>query len=345
MIPNFFYRPEMLEYDFGSFHPLRPERLKKTIEVLDELHAIEPIASPPAKIEDLLRVHDMEYIEAVQKAGTIPNPSEKKWTQFGLGTEDNPIFEKMHEKALWYVGGSVAAAEKIRDGEKISFNLSGGLHHAHRNRASGFCIYNDPAIMISILRERFEKVAYIDIDVHHGDGVQWIYYDDPTVMTISIHESGRTLFPGTGFVNETGAENTSINIPLEAYTTGDVWVWAFKEVVPRALEKFVPHAIVLQMGADAHFDDPLAHLLVSVQEWLEAVRIVKSFGLPIAACGGGGYNLSTVPRMWSAACILLGEENSSIIERFYDSSLPQPREQGKKEAERVVKELLENVLK
>jgi len=199
--------------------------------------------------------------------------------------------------------------------------------------------------MISILRERFDKVAYIDIDVHHGDGVQWIYYDDPTVMTISIHESGRTLFPGTGFVNETGAENTSINIPLEAYTTGDVWLWAFKEVVLRALEKFAPGALVLQMGADAHFDDPLAHLLVSVQEWLEAVRFVKAFDLPIAACGGGGYNLSSVPRMWSAASILLGEEKPPNIERFYDPSLPQPRERGKKEAVRVVEELCENVLK
>lgn len=331
MISNFFFSEEMAGYDFGPMHPLKPERLRRTIRLLQAEGVVEPIRVGPATKKDLLRVHTEEYIEAVKRGA--PNPL------FGLGTTDNPVFEDMHDRSLWYVGGAVAAAERVRDGEALAINISGGLHHAMRDRASGFCVYNDPAIMISILRERFDRVAYIDIDVHHGDGVEAIYGDDPSVLTISIHESGLTLFPGTGFVQDTGSARTSLNIPLEPKTTGDIWLWAFREIVPDAIRAFAPEAIVLQMGTDPHFLDPLGHLRVAAQEWLEAVRIVREFGLPIAACGGGGYNLTTVPRMWASACMTLAgievpvdlpiELHAGLGARYYfDQELPVPREVG-----------------
>lgn len=156
-----------------------------------------------------------------------------------------------------------------------------------------------------MLLERFDKVAYVDIDVHHGDGVQWIWYDDTRALTCSIHQDGRTLYPGTGGVEETGKDYTAINVPLAPGTSGDVWLWAFEEVIMKGLSKFAPGAIVLQMGTDAHRLDPLARLNLRVQDWLVAIKMVKSFGVPIVAVGGGGYNLTTVPRMWVAACLTL----------------------------------------
>jgi acetoin utilization protein AcuC len=175
-----------------------------------------------------------------------------------------------------------------------------------RSKASGFCIFDDPAIACHILLERFDRVAYVDIDVHHGDGVQWIYYEEPRVLTCSIHEEGGTLFPGTGFVEETGAEFSSLNVPVLAYTTGDVWLDAFERGILPGLERFQPQAIVLQLGTDTHRDDPLGHVKSDVQSWVTAVRRVMEFKVPIVAVGGGGYNLTTVPRMWAAACLTLG---------------------------------------
>lgn len=340
MIPNFFYSDDMTCYDFGPLHPLKPERLRRTARLLTTEGVVKPIKPDPACEEDLARVHSPDYIEAV-KRGTGD-------VRYGLGTVDNPVFERMHERSLWYVGGAVAAAKCVRDGARLAFNISGGLHHAMRDRASGFCVYNDPAVAIEILRERFRRIAYIDIDVHHGDGVEAIYDADPNVLTVSIHESGLTLFPGTGFAEDRGSAKTSLNIPLAARTTGDVWLWAFERIVPAAIRSFEPEAIVLQMGTDAHFLDPLGHLRVAAQEWLEAVRIVRDFGLPIVACGGGGYNLTTVPRMWAAACMTLAgievpeelpkELQEEFGTRYYsDQSLPSPRQSGLAAAEEVVR--------
>lgn len=182
------------------------------------------------------------------------------------------------------------------------------------------------------LRERFDRVAYIDIDLHHGDGPQSIFYDDPNVLTCSIHESGRTLYPGTGFLEETGADFTSWNVPLPARTSGDVWLRAFSEGLLPAVQTFRPEALVLQMGADAHFLDPLGHLNVATNHWFEAVRLVRDLGIPLLALGGGGYNLTTTPRMWVGACLLLsGRELPEYLpemarpwgmERFLDDEYP-----------------------
>lgn len=238
-----------------------------------------------------------------------------------------------------YVAGTAEAARSVVGGAPLAFGLGGGLHHAHRARASGFCIYDDPAIACSILRDHFSRVAYIDIDVHHGDGVQFLFYDDPTVLTCSIHEDPRTLFPGTGSVDETGVSYSAINVPVPAGATGDTWLFGFEHGLLPALQRFQPEAIVLQMGTDTHSSDPLAHLKVTVQEWIQAVETIRDLNTPIVALGGGGYNRQAVPRMWAAAVItLLGLEVPPTIpskfaevhgvENFFDASLPGPREAG-----------------
>lgn len=342
MATPFFYHPRMLAYDFGPWHPLRPERVRRAIDLA---RAVGFVTTDPGQGEadDVLRVHAPEYVEAVASWA----PAEPPPAEFGFGAGDNPAFEGMHEAALTYVGGSVAAAHAVKQGASLAINLSGGLHHARRSEASGFCIYNDPAIALHILLEKFAKVAYVDIDVHHGDGVQWLWFDDPRAMTCSIHQDGRTLYPGTGAVEETGAERTSVNVPLPPGTTGDVWLWAFERVIIEALKRFRPEAIVLQMGTDAHFADPLARLRVTSQEWTEAVRLVRDLGVPIVAVGGGGYNPTTVPRMWVAACLTLaGREVPSAIPVELQSDLgvaeffdppPTERDFGRSEAEAVIR--------
>ncbi|MFN8138550.1 MAG: acetoin utilization protein AcuC [Fimbriimonadales bacterium] len=360
-VPNFFYRDEMTRYNFGPQHPLKPIRLERTVALLQAEEAISSIAPDAATDDDLLLVHSPDYVEAVKLASELPtirrvggDLSEEQigsLYRHGLGTGDNPIFENMHEHSLWYVGGAVACASAVLDGDPLAFNISGGLHHAQRDHASGFCVYNDPAIMVAILQRKFERVAYVDIDLHHGDGVQAIFYDDPSVMSVSIHESGRTLYPGTGFVHEVGTPLPHcVNIPLEAGTTGDVWLDAFRRgAIPR-LRQFCPEAIVLQMGCDAHFSDPLGHLMVTVQEWLEAVVEIRDFGVPVAVCGGGGYDLRNVPRMWTAACMTLARHDyrdaipTSMhhqlgVATYSDSDLPAPRNRGGEYASQQVAEL------
>lgn len=258
--------------------------------------------------------------------------------EFGFGPGDNPPFAGMWEATLAYTAGTTAAARAVRDGAELATTLAGGLHHARRRQASGFCLANDCAMALSILRERFDRVAYVDIDLHHGDGVQWIFWDDPAVLTCSIHETGRTLYPGSGFVSEAGPAGTAVNVPLAPYTTGDVWLDAFRRGILPALGAFRPQAIVLQMGADPHYDDPLGHLRVTISEWLEAVRDVRDLGLPLVACGGGGYAAHVVPRAWASAILTL--EHLPVPEELVrDEITPGPRETGRAEAEAVLAEL------
>ena len=298
-----YYHPRMLAYDFGPGHPLRPDRVSRSMAML-EYYGMEPIDPGVGVRADVERVHASAYIDAVMAASKGRPVPEK----YGLA-QDTPAFPGMYEASLSYVAGSVRAAEAVRDGAPLAISLSGGLHHARYAEGSGFCVFNDAAVAARILRERFARVAYVDIDVHHGDGVQWIFFEDASVLTCSIHESGRTIYPGTGFLQETGADFTSWNLPIEAHTSGDIWCWAFDSGILPALRAFSPGAIVLQMGADAHFLDQLGHLRVRAQDWLHAVEGVLALGLPIVALGGGGYNLTTVPRMWTAAVLTLnGQE-------------------------------------
>ena len=349
MTPSIFYHPRMFSYSFGPSHPFKPERLRRAMDLLGAVAEIEVVDPGPGLPEDPLLVHDPAYVEAVRRY----SPGVRLPHDSGFGPGDNPPFEGMFEATLAYTAGTLAAARAVRDGAILGCTLGGGLHHARKAQASGFCIFNDPAMAIAVLMERFERVAYVDIDLHHGDGVQWLWFDDPRVITCSIHQDGRTLYPGTGFVTETGAAFTSVNVPLAPGTTGDTWLWAIERGILPALAAFQPQAIVLEMGADPHFTDPLGHLMVSAQEWWQAIALVRDLGLPIVACGGGGYNMDSVARMWVGAILtILGLEIPDEVpaehridsRTFRDTELPTPRGVGREEAERVIGYLEANVL-
>ena len=306
----FIYSDEFLSYNLGGTHPLQQKRLRMVFELLQAYHAFSPtgpidhVLPLPATEADLLRVHSPDFLEAVHKASK--GDRSRYLQNYGLGPGDTPAFDGMYEAAALYAGGTVQAAQLVTTGGYgAAFNVAGGLHHAHPDRASGFCTFNDLALGIhTLLQNGCERVLYVDIDAHHGDGTQACFYDDPRVMTISLHESGRFLFPGTGFPDELGgpdAEGTSLNIPFYPYTLDDVWHEAFDAVVPQAVARFAPQAVVLQVGADAHWEDPLAHLLLTSQQWMAAFDklLALSDGLPLVVTGGGGYNIQTVARLWT----------------------------------------------
>jgi acetoin utilization protein AcuC len=306
------YSPEFLSYDHGPQHPLRPVRVRLTRELISAYglidgDGVEEVPTRVASDEELRLVHTERYLDAVRRAG---NGEPGEWWRFGFGPGDNPIFPQMHEASARVAGASLVAAEAVVSGRaEHSFNPAGGLHHAMPERASGFCVYDDPAIAIAwMLENGVERVAYVDVDVHHGDGPQAIFYEDPRVLTISLHESGRYLFPGTGFVDERGegeAEGTKVNVPLPPYTSDDSWLEAFREVVPPIVRRFGPQVLVTQLGCDTHHTDPLAHLGLTTRGYREAAKILHELAHQAAggrwvATGGGGYQWArVVPRAWT----------------------------------------------
>jgi acetoin utilization protein AcuC len=267
------------------------------------------LGGEPADVATLLLVHTPEYLDATQRAGA---GGDGDWGRFGYGPGDNPIFDHMHEAGAIVAGASVAAARAVLDGRVAhAFNAAGGLHHAMPSRASGFCVYDDPAIAIAwMLSQGTDRVAYVDVDVHHGDGPQAIFYDDPRVLTISIHEFAPHLgfFPGTGSLAETGgrsAPGSAINVPLDP-GTGDVeWLEAFRDVVPSAVRAFEPDVLVTQLGCDTHASDPLAHLRLTTGTYRETAAMLHMLAHDVAdgrwvATGGGGYQWArVVPRAWT----------------------------------------------
>jgi acetoin utilization protein AcuC len=299
----------LLGYDFGPGHPLAPVRVELTMALALELGVLGRIDTTDfemASDELLMLVHTPAYVAAVKQAGETlrPDPSH------GLGTPDDPVFLGMHGASALVAGASVAAVRAVFDGSHDhAVNISGGLHHAMPDRASGFCVYNDPAIAIAwLLDQGVERVAYVDIDVHHGDGVQAVFWDDPRVLTISLHESGRTLFPGTGDAADVGGPNargSAINVPFDAGTGDAEWHAAFDAVVPAALREFAPSYLVTQHGCDTHALDPLANLLLSVDGQRLAHAKLHDLGHEVCdgrwlAVGGGGYELvQVVPRTWT----------------------------------------------
>ncbi|GAA0954680.1 acetoin utilization protein AcuC [Virgisporangium aurantiacum] len=299
----------MLGYNLGD-HPLDPVRLELTIALARDLGVLDragvTVEKPaPATDQEIMTVHTAEYVDAVKKAG-----SSTDFTGYGFGSADNPVFPRMHEASALVCGATRRAAEAVWSGEtKRAVNVAGGLHHAMPGYASGFCVYNDPAVAIKRLLELgAERVAYVDIDVHHGDGVQEVFYDDSRVLTISLHESPMVLFPGTGFPAETGgegAEGFAVNVALPPGTGGAGWVRAFHAVVPGLLRAFRPQVLVTQCGADAHRLDPLAHLQLTVDGQRAAYLALRDLAEELTdgrwvATGGGGYALvEAVPRAWT----------------------------------------------
>jgi acetoin utilization protein AcuC len=301
--------PAMLAYNLGD-HPMSPVRLELTVELARGLGVLDRdnvriIAPTPADDATLTRVHSPAYLAAVRAA-----PHDPFWRGFGLNTPDNPVFPDMHEASALIAGGSVAAAEAVWKGDSTrSVNIAGGLHHAMRSTASGFCVYNDVSVAIQRLLDLgAERVAYIDVDVHHGDGVQAAFWDDPRVLTVSIHESPVTLFPGTGFPTESGGEHaqgSAVNIAVPAGTGDEGWLRAFHAVVPGVVRAFRPQVIVSQCGCDSHRADPLADLLLTVDGQRQSYLAMRDLAEELCdgrwiTFGGGGYGLvEVVPRAWT----------------------------------------------
>jgi acetoin utilization protein AcuC len=299
----------LLRYDMGD-HPLDPVRVELTMALARALGVLDRpqvrmVRPEPADDATLQLVHEPEYLAAVRAAPDEPYP-----TGWGLGTPDNPVFPGMHEASALVVGASVAAAEAVWRGEADrAVNIAGGLHHAMPARASGFCVYNDPAVAIARLLELgAERIAYVDIDVHHGDGVQARFWNDPRVLTVSVHESPLSLFPGTGFPGETGgadAPGTAVNLPLPAGTGDTGWLRAFHAVVPPVVRAFRPQVLVTQCGVDSHALDPLADLRLTVDGQRAAYLALRDLADEVCGgrwvvTGGGGYALvEVVPRAWT----------------------------------------------
>ncbi len=313
---TFVYDDALARHVLSETHPMRPIRLRYTYELLEAYRAFDAdsvtlVQPRPATEEEVLRYHTRPYLEAVRQVSA--GDTSVDLPAFNMGTGDNPGYEGMYEAAALSSGASIVAAEALFSGEvDAAFNISGGLHHAMPGYALGFCVFNDPVLAIKELLLRGMRVAYVDIDCHHGDGVQHAFYETDEVLTISVHESGAFLFPGTGFVQETGAgkgRGYSVNLPLYPYTSDEVYLWAFREVVPPLLETFRPDVLVTQLGIDSHFLDPITHLALTVQGFGEAVAELSRLGLKWLALGGGGYDLQAVARAWTVAFgVMSGQE-------------------------------------
>ncbi len=311
------FDPTLTDYNFGPTHPMSPVRVDLTMRLADELGVLEGIKrvdAPMASTEQIAMVHDEALIDAVFRAGTTPG-----WVDLscGLGTDDNPVFADMHLASAHVVGATLEAVRQVWSGESLhSVNIAGGLHHAMPDRASGFCIYNDVAVGIrQLLADGAERVAYVDVDVHHGDGVEKIFWDDPRVLTVSLHETGQMLFPGTGFPADSGgagAEGTAVNVALPPGTADAGWLRAFHAVVPPVLRAFAPEVLITQHGCDSHMDDPLAHMMLSVDGQRAAYLALHDLAHEVAdgrwvVTGGGGYSIvDVVPRAWAHLIAIAG---------------------------------------
>lgn len=307
---------ELVSYDFGAGHPMAPVRLALTLELMDELgvtEQLERVDAPVASDEELTTVHEPEYVAAVREAQETGEPN----TARGLGDEDIPVFGAVHDAAARIAGATLAAADAIISGRtRRAVSPAGGMHHAMATRAAGFCVYNDVALAAVRLRSAGLRVAYVDLDAHHGDGVERALWDDPDALTISIHQHPKTLFPGTGFAQDVGgpdAKGSAVNVALPPGTRDAAWLRAVEAILDPLLAEFAPDVLLTQHGADCHLEDPLANLAISV----DAQRAAAVYCADLAerhaggrwlATGGGGYAVATVvPRAWThLAAIVAG---------------------------------------
>jgi acetoin utilization protein AcuC len=312
-VPSVIYAPAYRRYSFGDEHPFSPVRTDMVLDLLGALgHRVDTVEPEPATREDLLDVHQDAYVSRVEKVSAGALVADGK--EYGLGTQDTPSFPGMDEAARWLVGGTLHGARLIsEERERRVLQLGGGLHHARPSFASGFCIYNDLAIAINSLTRNGLKVAYLDIDVHHCDGVQEILNEDPRVLTVSLHESGKYLFPGTGEIRELGSgagRGLKLNLPLEPFTEGASYLEVLELVIPAALRHFRPDVFVVQAGADAHFDDPLSDLMLTTADYEAIFRRILAWADDFTAGRvlftlGGGYSFRAAPRVWAILYLVL----------------------------------------
>ncbi|MGX4669934.1 acetoin utilization protein AcuC [Cerasibacillus sp. JNUCC 74] len=309
---KYIFSEDLLHYHFHKDHPFNQNRVLLTTELLQYAGLLnDSDIVPPRKAtdEEIKLFHDHAYVEAVKRASKQSLP-EQEAVEFGLGTEDTPIFPDMHHASAFLVGGTLTAVDEVLSGRAMhASNLGGGLHHGFKRKASGFCIYNDGAIAIRYIREKYNlRVLYVDTDAHHGDGVQWAFYDDPNVCTFSIHETGRYLFPGTGNVNERGIKKGhgySFNLPIDAFTEDESFLHVFTTALKEIAAFFKPDIIVSQNGADAHCYDPLSHLCCTMTIYETIPQLAHQLAHQYCngkwiALGGGGYDMwRVVPRAWA----------------------------------------------
>ena len=309
------YSEDFLGYDFGPGHPLTPVRLKLTYELSRAKGLFDSgnvtIAHPRFAAEDELKLfHTEGYIKLVETM------SKSGHGMLDMG--DTPAFKGVYEASALSVGASLDAVDAVMSGKADhGMNISGGLHHAHEDRASGFCVFNDPAVAVAYLKSKYhlQRVMYLDIDAHHGDGVMFGFYDDPGVLDVDFHEDGRYLFPGSGFAFETGeseAEGLKVNIPVLPQTGDGPYLSAFREIVPPLVRGYKPEFILVQCGADSHTDDLLAHLELTTRTYEEVINTTHKLAHEVAsgrivAFGGGGYNPMNVARCWTVIAAVLGE--------------------------------------
>ncbi|NOZ78248.1 MAG: acetoin utilization protein AcuC [Acidobacteria bacterium] len=311
-MPVVLYHPEYGAYAFDADHPFSPLRIEMVLDLLHEAGVpVELVAPESATQDELATVHDSAYLGAV--ADVSRSPADPRF-EYGLGTQDNPMKAGMDLGAARIAGGTLTGARMIAEGKASKvLQMGGGLHHARAALASGFCLFNDLAIAIRDLTSRGLHVAYLDVDVHHGDGVQSIFFDDDHVLTLSLHESGEYLFPGSGWTHELGrgmGRGFKLNVPLEPFTEGDNYLEVLDMVAQPALEYFRPDVLVVQAGADAHFADPLADLLLTTQTYEALFRRILTYADRFSAGRllltlGGGYSLEATPRIWTILYLVL----------------------------------------
>ncbi len=305
---TFIYSKELEKYHYPSEHPfntVRAQQTRSTVKSMGLLSGpgISEAAPEPAERLVLRKFHTGRYLHTLQRA------AKGKWDtealSMGIGTEDCPIFEGLYDYAVLATGGTLKGARMLLSGDvDIVFNPSGGYHHAGPEKAAGFCYINDVALACTILPEQGKRVLYLDVDVHHGDGVAYAFYDRSDVMTISFHQNPKTLFPGTGFVDETGkgaGRGYCVNVPLPIGTYDRAYMKAFNSVAPPLIETYSPDVIVLELGADALSGDPLANLCLTNNVYELVIEYLMSLHIPILATGGGGYNIDNTARAWSFA--------------------------------------------
>ena len=326
----FVYSPALAEGKLSPSHPLKLSRVRTCYELLDRLGALGAdrgagtrVAAPePASVDAIRRVHTAEYVDLVRQLSADPERADSDLAmpavRHGLAPEgDTPPYEGMFEYQLLVSGASLAAVRLVDDGgARFAFNAAGGVnHHAMPDRGSGFGIFNDAAVAIAWLRDRGRRVMYLDLDVHHGDGVEAVFEDDPDVLTVSLHQSTQYLFPGPkgGSPQHVGTgqgRGASANVALEPYTDDEAWLWAFDEVVPPLYRAFEPDVLLVQLGVDGYFADPLAHLLLTERAYVGAARRLRDLtGGRLAAVGGGGYDVRAAPRIWAAEFLILAGQD------------------------------------
>lgn len=312
----FLYTPELEQFDYPPEVPFSTKRATRTRGILASMGLLaggarEVVASPPADRARLEAFHTPDYLDVLHKASE--GIFDEAFIYMGLGTPDCPVFAGMYEYAALAAGASLTGAEMIASGgARVAFNPSGGYHHARPGHASGFCYINDMVLACMMLADRGNRVAYVDIDAHHGDGVQEAFYHRDDVLTISLHENGKSLYPGTGFEHEIGegrGRGYSVNLPLPVGVYDEAYRRAFEQVVCPLVDAFSPDVIALEIGMDGLAGDPLAHLNLTNNVYADVIGLLLERDLPLLATGGGGYNLEHTARGWALCwAVLSGAE-------------------------------------